>query len=346
MKRATITSGPTSKFIDPLTDFGFKHLLGSEPNKEIMIAFLNAIFAGKKEIVDLVFSPTEHAGSTDEYKKVFFDLMCTGKDGSQFIIEMQRREQECFHDRCIYYLSRLISEQLPKGASNWDIEQLKEVYLIAILEFKFKNNDDDHYLHDIALMNKDTGKVFYDKLGFKFLELPNFGKEAHELKSDLDKWFYILKNMSQMEKIPAYLNKGIFEKLFKIAKVSKLTEEQRKIYESNLKAKRDYMATIAFARKEEGKKARELGREEGMEKGIELGRVEGREEGIELGREEGMELGRVEGRELGREEGIEFGRLKEKLATALELKESGMSVDQISKITKLSIEEIIKPKEI
>jgi predicted transposase YdaD len=92
--------------------------------------------------------------------------------------------------------------------------------------------------------------------------------------------------------------------------------------------------------------ARELGREEGMEKGIELGRVEGREEGIELGREEGMELGRVEGRELGREEGIEFGRLKEKLATALELKESGMSVDQISKITKLSIEEIIKPKEI
>lgn len=306
MKRATITSGPTSRFIDPLTDFGFKHLLGSEPNKEIMIAFLNAIFAGKKEIVDLVFSPTEYAGSTDEYRKVFFDLMCTGKDGDQFIIEMQRREQECFHDRCIYYLSRLISEQLPKGASNWDIEQLKEVYLIAILEFKFKNNDDDRYLHDIALMNKDTGKVFYDKLGFKFLELPNFGKEVHELKSDLDKWFYILKNMSQMKKIPLYLNKGIFEKLFKIAKVSKLTEEQRKIYESNLKAKRDYMATIDFARKEEGKKARE----EGMEKG----------------------------RELGREE----GQLEVRLAIAPKLKEMGMSVDEISKITKLSIEEIEK----
>ena len=309
MKRPVITPDAISPFIDPLTDFGFKHLLGSEPNKEIMIAFLNAIFAGKKEIVDLVFSPTEYAGNTNGYKKVFFDLMCTGKDGDQFIIEMQRREQEYFHDRCIYYLSRLISEQLPKGASNWDIEQLKEVYLIAILEFKFKSNEDDRYLHDIALMNKDTGKVFYDKLGFKFLELPNFDKEVHELKSDLDKWFYILKNMSQMEKIPRYLNKGIFQKLFKIAEVSKLTEEQRKIYESNLKAKRDYMATIEFARKEGG----------------------------EEGRQEGRDEGRQEGREEGRQE-----NLKEKLAIALELKETGMSVDQISKITKLSIEEIEK----
>ncbi|WP_342327664.1 hypothetical protein [Pedobacter sp. FW305-3-2-15-E-R2A2] len=92
--------------------------------------------------------------------------------------------------------------------------------------------------------------------------------------------------------------------------MSKLTEEQRKIYESNLKAKRDYENSIAFARKEEGKKARELGREEGIE--------------------------------LGMEKGIELGRLKEKLATALELKETGWSVDQISKITKLSIEEIEK----
>lgn len=270
-----------------------------------MIAFLNAIFAGKKEIVDLVFSSTEYAGKTDEYKKVFFDLMCTGKEGDQFIIEMQRREQICFHERCIYYLSRLISEQLPKGASSWDVK-LKEVYLIAILEFKLKDNDDGCYLHDIALINKDTGKVFYDKLGFKFLELPSFVKEAHELESDLDRWFYILKNMSQMDQIPLYLNKGIFQKLFKIAEVSKLTEEQRKIYESNLKAKWDYENSIDFARKEAGKQAR----------------IEGFEEGEQKGQLE--------------------GRLEERLAIALKLKETGMSVDQIFEITELSIEEIEK----
>lgn len=110
----------------------------------------------------------------------------------------------------------------------------------------------------------DTGKLFYDRLGFKFLELSNFDKEVHELVSDLDKWFYILKNMSRLEKIPLYLNQGIFKKLFKIAEVSKLTEEQRKLYESNLKAKWDYENSIAFASKE----ARTEGEEKGRQAGI------------------------------------------------------------------------------
>lgn len=80
MTITAIASGTSARFIDPLTDFGFKHLLGSEPSKDIMINFLSAIFEGEKEIVDLVFSPTEYAASTNKYKKVYFDLMCTGKD--------------------------------------------------------------------------------------------------------------------------------------------------------------------------------------------------------------------------------------------------------------------------
>jgi predicted transposase/invertase (TIGR01784 family) len=311
----TITSiafPANQRFIDPLTDFGFKYLLGSEPNKEIMIEFLNTIFNGQKNIVDLVFSPTEHVASTDENKKVFFDLMCTGSAGEQFIIEMQRIEHGGFRERCIYYLSRLISEQLPKGESDWD--RLKEVYLIAVLDFKFRDKDDERFLNDIVLMNKDTGKVFYDKFGFKFLELPNFEKGVNELSSDLDKWFYILKNMSRMEQVPSNLNERIFKKLFKIAEVSKLTKEQRKLYESNLKAKWDYEHSLAWAKKEAGEKARI----------------------------EGLESGRQEGIQEGRQEGIEEGRLNERSVIALELKEAGMSVDQISKMTKLSIEEIEK----
>ncbi|SHF14176.1 Rpn family recombination-promoting nuclease/putative transposase [Pedobacter caeni] len=310
------TSPATQRFIDSLTDFGFKYLLGAEPNKEIIIEFLNTIFAGQKKIVDLVFSPTEHVASTDENKKVFFDLMCTGSAGEQFIIEMQRLEHEGFRERCIYYLSRLVSEQLPKGEADWS--QLKEVYLIAVLDFKFRDKNDERFLHDIVLMNKDTGKVFYDKFGFKFLELPNFDKEVDELSSDLDKWFYILKNMSRMNQIPSPLNEGIFKKLFKIAEVSKLTKEQRTLYESNLKAKLDYECTIAWAKKE------------AAEQGMEEGRLEGRLEG------------RMEGQEEGMKKGIEKGRLDERSVIALELKETGMPIEQISKITKLSIEEIEK----
>jgi predicted transposase/invertase (TIGR01784 family) len=144
------------RFIDPLSDFGFKHLFGNEPNKDILIDFLNQLFLGQKEIVDLVYNTTEHAGDSEEFKKIFFDLLCTGTNGEQFIIEMQRAQQHNFGDRAVFYTSRLINEQLPRGADHWNVE-LKEVYLIAILEFDLKHDKSGRYLHNISLANTDTG---------------------------------------------------------------------------------------------------------------------------------------------------------------------------------------------
>ncbi len=233
------------RFIDPLSDFGFKHLFGNEPNKDILIDFLNQLFKGQKEITDLTYNATEHAGDTEEFKKIFFDLLCTGKNGEQFIIEMQRAEQRNFSDRAVFYTSRLINEQLPKGRGHWNIE-LKEVYLIAILEFDFKHTS-DRYLHNVSLTNTDTGEIFYNKFGYKFLELCKFVKTEAELETDLDRWFYLLKHMSHLDKVPAVLNKRVFQKIFKIAAVSNLTKEEKAMYDSNLKAKWDYENSIAFA---------------------------------------------------------------------------------------------------
>src|SRR5260221_8477970 len=202
-------------FSDPLSDFGFKHLFGNEPNKDILIDFLNQLFKGQKEIVDLTYNSSEYAGDKEEFKKVFFDLLCTGINGEQFIIEMQRAEQRNFGDRAVFYTSRLINEQLPKGASHWNIE-LNEVYLIAILEFNLKNSTPGRYLHNVALTNTDTNEIFYNKLGYKFLELPKFVKTEAELETDLDRWFYLLKHMSHLDKVPTVLNKRVFQKVFKI----------------------------------------------------------------------------------------------------------------------------------
>jgi predicted transposase/invertase (TIGR01784 family) len=119
--------------LDLLNDFGFKYLFGREANKDILIAFLNALFEGQKTIIDLRYSPTEHAGAEKIEKKIVFDLLCKGIDGEMFIIEMQRTEQKHFRDRAMYYMSRLISQQITRGKSNWE-KPLNETYLIAILE--------------------------------------------------------------------------------------------------------------------------------------------------------------------------------------------------------------------
>lgn len=243
-----------SRYIDPLTDFGFKHLFGSEPDKDIMIGFLNALFEGEKHIIDIVYSPTEHQGNQSTEKRVFFDLTCTGTDGETFIIEMQRAHQPYFRDRCVFSLCRLISAQVPKGEVAGMVK-LKEVYLIGIMEFKFEE-DQKHFMHNISLFNNKTNKVFFKGIGLKFLELANFDREAHELESDLDRWFYLLKNLSKLDKMPDYLDKRVFQKIFKIAEVSKLSKEEQKLYESSLQAKFDYHNSIAYAKelaKEEGK---------------------------------------------------------------------------------------------
>ena len=42
------------RYVNPLTDFGFKKLFGSEPNKILLIDFLNQILPAKHQINDQV----------------------------------------------------------------------------------------------------------------------------------------------------------------------------------------------------------------------------------------------------------------------------------------------------
>jgi predicted transposase/invertase (TIGR01784 family) len=163
-----ITKPTIGTYIDPLTDFAFKKLLGSEPNKDLLIDFLNGVFRGRKHIVDLVYNKNEHPGETVNEGGAIFDLTCTGNDGERFIIEVQRAKQRNFKQRAIFYTSRLITEQALKGRrSEWAYD-VKEVYLIAVLEdFSLDTaGGDGVFLHDICLNNRETGKVFYEGLGY------------------------------------------------------------------------------------------------------------------------------------------------------------------------------------
>jgi predicted transposase/invertase (TIGR01784 family) len=101
-----------------------------------------------------------------------------------------------------------------------------------------------------------------------------------------------------MNKLPVYLRKPIFEKLFSIAEYTNLTKEEKTMYDSSLKYKWDNKNVIDYAR------------QEGMEKGM--------------------------------EKGMKKGKLEEAIAIAHEMKKDDLPLAQISKFTKLSVEEIEK----
>ncbi len=247
-----------TKYIDPLTDFSVKRIFGTEPNKDLLISFINSVFCGRKTVVDLVYNKNEHPGEAKDIGSVVFDLTCTGDDGARFLIEVQRSHQAAFKKRMLYYVSKLIADQAPKGRrAEWNY-QVSEVYQIVLMDgFAMPGGSDGRYLHDIALCNRESGEVFYRELGFFYIELVNFVKEETALESDLDKWLYVLTNLSQLDKLPVFLRKPVFEKLFDIAEYSQLSKKERAMYDVSQKRRWD-----AYTFKEERRREEAAARQE------------------------------------------------------------------------------------
>ncbi|SEI38609.1 conserved hypothetical protein (putative transposase or invertase) [Dyadobacter sp. SG02] len=298
---------PYGRFIDPLSDFGFKRIFGSEASKDILIDFLNVLFAGERHIADLTFNQNENSGQISIFRKAIFDLCCTGADGEQFIIEVQRVRQEYFKDRCLYYSASLIRDQVEAGAANWKYD-LKPVYLIGLMDFCFEDSADDDYLHEIRLIKRSNGQVFYDKFGLTFIEMPRFAKRESELVTELDRWLYLLKNLSKLDNVPAVLKEPVYDKVFRIAEVCNLNQQEKMAWDAYLKVKWDNENSDEYAKKVAMREGREEGMKEGIEEGIREGREEGREEG--------------------------------KLEIVRNMKAKGFDIETISEITGLTREEI------
>ncbi len=255
------------KYLNPFTDFGFKKLFGTEPNKDLLIDFLNQILPERHRIHELSFTNNEHLGTSELDRRAVFDLYCVSERGDRFIVEMQKAKQNYFKDRSIYYSTFPIQEQAQKG--NWNF-RLSAVYTVGILDFVFADGADDGQVrHEIQLKDQQN-QVFYDKLTYIYLELPKFNKTEAELETNFDKWLYVLKRLPELESRPAVLQERVFQKLFEAAEVARFSPQEREQYESSLKYFRD-LKNVIDTSFDEGKSE---GREEGREEGKAAGRTE------------------------------------------------------------------------
>lgn len=317
----TTTWKRTQRYLNPLTDFGFKRLFGTEMNKELLISFLNALFHDK-DIRDVSYLNSEQLGDSEDDRRSVFDVYCEDAQGDKFVVEMQNVYQEFFKDRSVYYATIPIRDQGKKG--DWDFE-LKAVYTVGVLNFCL-TDDPEHYVHEVKLVDLGTKEVFYDKLTFAYIEIPKFNKDEEHLETMWDKWMFVLRNLSHLMDRPPALQERVFTRLFEQAEIAKLSKTELRNYTYGMDTLRDYKNGLATAKKQ----GIALGRQEGIHLG--------RQEGIALGTEKGIALGKEEGIALGKQEGIALTSRK----IALSLKEMGMSVPDIIKATGLSAEEIKK----
>ena len=295
------------KYINLFTDFGFKKVFGEEPNKDLLISFLNTLLPEKHQIAELNYSRSEWQGVSAIDRKAIFDLHCKSLDGTYFIVELQKAKQNYFKDRSVFYASFPIQEQGQKG--NWDF-RLQAVYTIGILDFIFDDADKLDVIHTVQLKNQHH-QLFYDKLTFIYITLPNFSKTLDELTSLQDKWFYVFRHLPELDSLPAALQESVFEKLFHVTELLAFKPQEREAYQASLKYYRDLKNVIDTAYDD--------GLNEGMEKGI--------AQGIEQGMEKGIAQERKAAHQ-------------HNLNTAKNLKQLGLTNEQIAIATGLALSDI------
>ena len=104
-----VIGGKKAKFIDPLSDWGFKKLFGTEANKEILLEFLRDLFPDKR-IEDIAYLNNENQGLSESDRKSVFDVVCRTVAGDRFIVEVQKKDQRYFMERSLYYSTFPVDE--------------------------------------------------------------------------------------------------------------------------------------------------------------------------------------------------------------------------------------------
>jgi predicted transposase/invertase (TIGR01784 family) len=330
LKKEAQTMLINTKYMEPLTDYGFKKIFASEGSEMILKSFLFHLLELDALIAEVtILSPEQLPGRPHERIGVY-DLYCIDELDQRFIVEMQKKKHDYLKDRLVYYSSFPISHQAQKG--EWSYE-LDPIYCLGILDFNMF--PDERCIRYAKLTDIATGELYYDKLTYVTVELRKFNLSLEELETGLDKWLYFLRHLTDFNQIPEELSDEPFQAAFHIAEMAALTEEEWYFYEGSLKVMRDDFAVRQTAEREQ---------REAKAEGIAAGRAEG----ITAGRAEGITAGRAEGITAGRAEGEMRGRKAAQIEMAEKLIQNQMPIETVVEITGLTqaeLEELIPSQE-
>ena len=289
------------KFVDLLTNAGFKAVFGDEANQDVVMSIINEFLPEHRQVTDIQYLPTEHQGPVLSLNKEFqFDFICRDASGVEFIVEAQSYVEEGWFQRCACYASRAYDRQSRKG-KGYDIAP---VYLIGLMGVPVMHPDPelwkDRYISEYTFREKSTGDLLAETIIIIFVELASFDKTLEECETDRDRMLYILKNTGRLMERSQWLQNKVYERLFRACEIAAFSEEKRIEYEKDMNDEKRLYGMLAAQHKE--------GRAEGLKEGLEKGREKGREEGIR--------------------------------ATALKMLELSMPLDMITSVTGLTEDQI------
>ena len=314
--------------LPPSDDRVFKLLLTSPEAKPGLIQLISGLI--HRSVIDVTLHNTELPPGDTQEKAERLDMNGTIDDGSQINLEMQanrmkempNRRNMNLKSRCIYYMTDLHSSQPAKGQRRYD--QLARTYQVTFCTYTVFPESSE-YVNSFSLRHDRTGELLSDAVQMIFVELSKLDavlKKPVEEMTILDKWALFLRyapDSEYREKVNEVIaSEEVLDMAGELLMGISQNETERAIYRSRRKYETDYASDMATAR--------------------DIGKAEGKEEGIGIGRAEGIGIGRAEGIGIGKTE----GRMERDREIVRTMKDLGMPLDQICKVTRLTQEEVTR----
>ena len=238
------------EILSPMIDIIFKLLMGTENSKEILKDFLTAVLnLSSEEYEDITISNPFLLQEYKEDKLGVLDVKLKLKSGKILNIEVQINPMPFMESRILFYVSKLITEQI--GESD-QYDKIKKVISIVITGHSMIEQS-ENYHHHFELYDKENEILLTDALEIHTLEVP----KARELgengrHSDLLDWMKFFDVKTEVELDMLSTKSPEMRRATSRLKELSADEKARQLYEARLKEQRDNAAREKGAR-EEGK---------------------------------------------------------------------------------------------
>lgn len=214
------------QYINPLTDFGFRHLFCDEKHRDFLKNLIEASFEGEKQISDIKRVATSGSRFSSQW-------LCTDADDKQFTVVIRLLNEHNFKSSSREFMSKFLTADFDssEGAKQSNLSQ--ENYLLGLLDVNPGGKEEPYY-REINFIKNESADGAKRLLCFKLMDVVEFDKEEDELNTDLDKWFYVLKHLPELQTLPEFLQTPVFQSFFEAATFSSLDDNQKRGYEESI----------------------------------------------------------------------------------------------------------------
>ena len=178
----TAPEPPLLSKLEPKYDVVFRRIFDEEKKCRLLLSLLNSIlkWPPERKLTSLTLLPSHVLPGGWDDKESVMDIRAEDQLGRQYDVEVHIGYDAAYLDRAVFYLARLLGEQLPVGAP---YSGLRPVIGAHFLDWKLFGTGDKFH-HVIELREKGEEKRSCDLLELHMVEMPKFRRNLADLRDN------------------------------------------------------------------------------------------------------------------------------------------------------------------